>query len=453
MRVGSRQTGGVSLPLIPAPTVLTLADGEQYRVPEDGELVVSGGFGEVGEDASYTLSVTAERGIEFTANQSAGAQAASATAMQLLELSVDGVVPALEIIDAPRYPWRGLMIDISRHFFGPETLRKVIDLAARYKLNVLHLHLTDDQGWRLEVPARPELSERSSSSEVGGGPGGFLSVADLAEVTSYAAEQGITVVGEIDLPGHTAAALHAVPGLNSDGEAREIYTGIDVGHSTLRLELAETEGFLADVIGALVEQTPGDFLHVGGDEVRLLTPEEYTAFVQHVEALVLGLGKRPVFWQEAAPALQDRRSVLQWWDSNADPGEVIAAARRGHQIILSPGNRTYLDMKYDASSPLGQTWAGLVDVRDSYDWDPATVIPDLPPESILGVEAALWTETIETEDDLFSMLLPRLVAVAEVAWSAPDVRDWEAFAEDLPAHVPLWESRGLAHTERPLPGR
>lgn len=401
-------------------------------------------------DASYSLTAAAEA-LVYRAGGPRGVSAAHATAHQLTELT-GGAIPALEIEDAPRYAWRGLMIDIARHFFGPPTLRKVIDLAALYKFNVLHLHLTDDQGWRYEVPRLPELIERSSGSEVGGGPGGFLSAEELVELTSYAAERGITIVGEVDLPGHTAAALHAVPALNENGLPREVYTGTEVGHSTLRLELPETKDFLEDAVGALVDQTPGEFVHVGGDEVRLLRPEEYATFVQHVEALVLRLGKRPVFWQEAAASLQDSRSVVQLWDSNADPAEVVAAAQRGHQVILSPGNRAYLDMKYDADTALGLDWAGLVDVRDSYDWDPDTLIPGLPAEAILGVEAALWTETIRTEDDLFSMLLPRLPAIAEVAWSAPEVRDWEAFAEDLPAHEALWESRGLAHTDRPLPG-
>jgi len=439
----------VSLPLIPAPARLELLDGDPYPVP--AELTTSTAV-ENHEDGGYRLRVGADTGFASAAADDRGASAARSTSVQLVELT-DRSVPALEIEDAPRYPWRGLMIDVCRHFFGPATLRKVLDLAALYKLNVLHLHLTDDQGWRYEVPNRPELIERASTSEVDGGAGGHLSVADLAELTAYAAERGIMIVGEIDLPGHTAAALHAVPALNPGGVAREVYTGTDVGHSTLRLDLPETAAFLEDAVGALVEQSTGDFVHVGGDEVRLLSPEEYAAFIQHVEALVLRLGKRPVFWQEAAPALQDARSVLQLWDSNADPAPVVAAAARGHQVILSPGNRAYLDMKYDAATELGLDWAGHVDVRDAYDWDPATLVPGLPPEAILGVEAALWTETIRTEDDLFSMLLPRLPAIAEVAWSVPEVRAWEVFAEDLPAHRALWDARGLAHADRPLTGR
>lgn len=438
----------MSLPLIPAPARLDLLDGEPYEVPHD---YWTAGAGPETGDVRYSLEVSAEGGFEIAPQGPGGDEAATATVVQLVELT-QRRVPALRIEDAPRYAWRGLMIDVARHFFGPGTLRKVIDLAALYKLNVLHLHLTDDQGWRYEVPNRAELTEVSGATAVGGSAGGFLSAAELADLTAYAAERGVTVVGEIDLPGHTGAALHAVPGLNVEGVAREAYTGTDVGHSTLRLDLPETAAFLEDAVGALVAQTVGEFVHVGGDEVRLLTREEYLAFVQHVEALVLRLGKRPVFWQEAAPALQDTRSVVQLWDSNADPAEVVAAARRGHQVILSPGNRTYLDMKYDAGTRLGLDWAGYVDVRDSYDWDPATLVEGLPPESILGVEAALWTETIETEDDLFAMLLPRLPAVAEVAWSAPEVRDWEAFAEDLEAHVALWQARGLAHTPRPLTG-
>jgi len=416
-----------------------------------GGPAVAGSTGDVPGDASYTVTVSAEGGISHVSLGPEGDAAATATIRQLVELT-GGTIPALQITDGPRYRWRGLMIDISRHFFGPETLSKVIDLAALYKLNRLHLHLTDDQGWRYEVWNRPELVETSKSTQVGGGEGGFLTAADLADVTAHAAARGIVVVGEVDLPGHTGAALHAVPALNADGVARPAYTGTDVGHSTLLLDLPETKPFLEDVLVALAEQTPGEFLHVGGDEVRLLEADAFGAFVQHVEALVLGLGKRPVFWQEAAPVLQDTRSVVQMWISTGDPAEVVAAARRGHDVILSPANRTYLDMKYDEHTTLGLDWAGLVDVRDAYDWDPDSLFPGLPPERILGVEAPLWTETVVTEDDLFSMLLPRLAAVAEVAWSQPEVRDWEAFAEDVASHVPLWRARGLAHTQRPQIG-
>ncbi len=438
----------MNLPLIPAPVELKLVDGEPCVTDGFSSMLTMSVDGEP-DDGSYSLSVSGSS-VVARAGES-GAAAARATHDQLLELT-GGSVPAMEITDAPRYRWRGLMLDISRHFFGPDTIRKVIDLAALYKLNVLHLHLTDDQGWRFEVRNRPELTETSKDTQVGGEGGGFLTAADLQALVEHAAERGIAVVGEIDLPGHTHAALHAVPGLNPDGVSPGAYTGTEVGHSTLRLELPETAGFLEDVVSALVAQTPGEFLHVGGDEVEHLSGEEYTAFIQHVEALVLRHGRRPVFWQEAAPALLDTRSVVQMWISTGDGAEVVAAARRGHDVILSPGNRTYLDMKHEPSDRLGLTWAGIIDVRDAYDWDPDTVLAGLPPDRILGVEAPLWTETIETEDDLFSMLLPRLAAFAEVAWSDPQVRDWEAFAEDLPAHTALWDARGLAWSRRPVLG-
>lgn len=442
--------GAMTLPLIPAPAQLDLADGEPYEAsvapsgPSVPDLSTDGA--DLPDDGSYRLTVTPE-GVRSEAGGSQGRAAARATWDQLVRLT-GGSVPTMAIADRPRYAWRGVMIDIARHFFDADTLRKVVDLAALYKLNVLHLHLTDDQGWRFEVDQRPELTDISGKTAMNGDPGGHLHADELAELVAYAAERGITIVGEIDVPGHSTAAMHATPALNPDGVARTAIAEGGIFDGVLDLSLPETAPFLRDVLGALAAATPGEFLHVGGDEVPSLSREQYQEVIRHLETLVLGLGKRPVFWQEAAFALQDPRSVVQLWDSNADPAEVVAAAARGHQIVLSPANRVYLDMKHDGDDRLGLEWAGTVDVRDSYEWDPDTAVPGLPPASILGVEAALWTETVRTEEDLFAMLLPRLAAVAEVGWSAPEVRDWESFAEDLREHGPLWDEAGLSYSRR-----
>lgn len=440
--------GAMTIPLIPAPAQLDLDDGDPYDTsagpPSMTDEPVAAA--DAADSGAYTLTVTAGS-ITHTASGPRGTAAARTTLEQLVRLT-DGSIPAMQVVDQPRYAWRGVMIDIARHFFGVDTLRKVVDLAALYKLNVLHLHLTDDQGWRFPVGERPELTDISGKTAMNGDPGGHLHADDLAELVAYAADRGVAVVGEIDVPGHSTAAMHATPALNPDGVARTAVAEGGIFDGVLDLALPETVTFLHDVFSALAATTPGEFLHVGGDEVPSLPREQYQEVIRHLESLVLGLGKRPVFWQEAAFALQDPRSVVQLWDSNADPAEVVAAAARGHQILLSPANRVYLDMKHDAGDRLGLDWAGLVDVRDSYDWDPGTAVPGLPASAIIGVEAALWTETVLTEDDLFAMLLPRLAAVAEVGWSAPEVRDWESFAEDLREHAPLWDEAGLAYSRR-----
>lgn len=436
----------MSIPLIPAPAHLELLGGDPYVVPEGG-LGVSSYHGDDPTDESYTLEVTAQ-GVTVRAAGPRGAAAASATVLQVMGLT-NGTIPALRIEDAPRYAWRGVMIDVARHFFDVATLRRVVDLAQLYRLNRLHLHLTDDQGWRLPVAGRPELTEVSGPHDADGGAGGSYSQDEIAGLIAYAAQRGIALVPEVDLPGHTNAALHATPALNPDGVAPPAYAGTDVGFSTLRLELAETPVFLDDVVAALATAA-GDspFLHVGGDEVRELDPREYDAFVQHVERVVVDAGRRAVVWQEAARALADPTSVVQLWDLNQPVEPVVAAAERGHEIVLSPAPHAYLDMQYEPDHPLGLHWAGYVDVRDAYDWDPATLVPGLPADRVLGVEAAIWTETIRTPDELFSMLLPRLAATAEVAWSQPDVRDWEAFVEDLAAHETLWRAHGFAFERR-----
>lgn len=372
-----------------------------------------------------------------------------ATVVQLRDLAAPGApagqVPAVHIEDEPRLAVRGLMIDVARHFFGVASIKRVLDLMAAYKFNVLHLHLSDDQGWRIEVPSRPELTERSGGTEVGGGPGGFFTVADYQEIVEHAAVRGIEVVPEIDMPGHVNAAQHAIGALNDSGEPAEPYTGIEVGFSKLSLANPATAAFIDEVLAHLAAITPGEYLHVGGDEVHQMPREEYREFARHLALAARRAGKKPQLWGEAAVAELPAGTRVQLWDSNADHAPVVAAARAGAGVVLSPGDRVYLDMKYHQGYELGLDWAGYVQVRDSYDWDPAQYAEGLPPEAIEGVEAALWTETLSREEHLFTMLLPRLVAVAEVGWSAQEQREWEDFASRARAHAPLWEDGGYAY--------
>lgn len=395
---------------------------------------------------AYVLRAGDSR-VELTGSR-LGLVRALATLAQLRELDLPGAprgqVPAVTVEDRPRFEHRGLMVDITRHFFGVRTLQKVIDLMAGYKLNVLHLHLSDDQGWRIEIPDRPELTEISGRTQVGEGPGGYLTVDDFAELVAYAEARGIAVVPEVDMPGHVNAAQHAIGALTETGEPAEAYSGTEVGFSKLSLDNAATAPFIDDVFGALAKLTDAS-LHAGGDEVHTMPREEYEAFVEHLADAVFRAGSLPTFWGEAAGARLPMGSTLQLWDSNADPAPIATAARAGTRVVLSPGNRVYLDMQYHEGFPLGQHWAGYVEVRDSYDWNPAAYVDGLPTAAIDGVEAAVWTEWIVTEDDLFTMLLPRLTAVAEVGWSAQDDRDWDGFAGRLRAHAPLWEAKGLAY--------
>jgi len=415
-------------------------------------IALDAGAGPVGADVAERYSLTAtDKRIELLAPRLAGLVHALATLRQLIERGPDGgcVVPAIGIEDAPRYPWRGLSLDVVRHFLTVDQVRSVLGVMGDYKLNVLHLHLTDDQGWRLQLPSRPLLTELSAQSEVGGGSGGFYTGEEYAGLVAFAAARQITIVPEIDIPGHINAALHAYADLNPSGLVADVYAGTEVGFSRLHRDLPATAAFLTDVFGDLAAMTPGECVHVGGDEVTSVDRGEYAWFVRTAQQILRGAGKTLVGWQEIAPVELDPGAIVQYWDTRTAPEPIVAAAAAGARVLLSPGSKVYLDMKYDDATVLGLDWAGRIELRDAYDWEPAELVPGLPPDAIIGVEAAVWTETITTSDELFSLMLPRLAAVAEVAWSAPERRDWDGFRSRVAGHGTLWDDAGLAWYRSP----
>jgi hexosaminidase len=383
-------------------------------------------------DEGYRLEVRDGR-ARIEAETDAGRFYAEQT---LRRLSRDGSPPDVALADRPRFAWRGFMLDVARHFFGVADVCRVIDHLADYKLNVLHLHLSDDQGWRVAVDAWPRLTEH----------GGFYTRDDLRTIVSYAAERFITVVPEIDAPGHVQAAIAAYPELGVPGSSTERYFGTDVGFSSLDVHSELTYRFLDDVFGELAALTPGAFLHVGGDEAHSTSRDDYLAFMERVQPLVAKHGKRLVGWEEIASAPLADGAVVQHW-RNADLAR--AAAEQGAQLVMSPAENVYFDMKYDADTPLGLEWAGHVELRDSYDWDPAALVDGVGEDAILGVEAPLWTETITTLEELETMLLPRLCAAAEVAWSPHAVRDWESFRARVAAEGERWDAAGVAYHRSP----
>ncbi len=342
----------------------------------------------------------------------------------------------------PAFEWRGLGLDVARHFFGVEDIEFIIDLMAGMGLNMLHLHLSDDQGWRIEIPGWPELTERSADNAVDGDPGGYYTLADWSRITDHARRHGITVIPEIDLPGHTNAALHAIPGLNPDGRATEPYTGIEVGFSTLSTEAPQTDRFIEEILTRMAGIGAG-WVHIGGDESRATPHDQYRDLVRRAVDVVHRAGARVIAWQEAADLLKPG-DVVQVWDRSIGYQGVLDAAARGVRVLQSPGNRAYLDMKYDPSTPIGLSWAGTFEVREALEWDPLDTVPGLAPSAVIGVEACLWTETLRTRDDLTYMLLPRLAAFAEVARHGSGIGRWEQFRGRLPALARGWSERGLA---------
>ncbi|HEU5174987.1 MAG TPA: family 20 glycosylhydrolase, partial [Gemmatimonadaceae bacterium] len=354
------------------------------------------------------------------------------------------IAPAVRVTDSPRYPWRGAMLDVSRHFLEVADVKRYIDVMALYKLNRLHLHLSDDQGWRIEITSWPNLARHGGSTEVGGGPGGFYTQAELRDLVHYARERFIEIVPEIDVPGHTNAALASYPELNCDSIAPPLYTGIRVGFSALCVSREEPYRFLADVVREIGAIT-GPWFHIGGDEVERLTHAQYLQFIERAQSIVRGAGKTMIGWGEIAPAALDRETIVQHWRKDSS----FVHAARGGRVIVSAGPKMYLDMKYDSTTILGLQWAGRIEVRDSYDWDPATYLPSVSPDAVLGVEAPLWSETLEKREDFEFMAFPRLVAVAEVGWSKPEVRAWDGFRLRLAAHGPRLAALGVNYYRSP----
>ena len=371
-------------------------------------------------DEGYVLEIDSEK-IKIIAQSPAGLFYGLQTLRQLVQVSGSNL-PALIIKDAPRYEWRGLMLDVARHFFGVDDIKAIIDHLAAFKFNRLHLHLTDDQGWRIEISSWPDLTRIGSTTAVNGDKGGYYTRADLEEIIHYARERFIEIIPEIDMPGHTQAALASYPSLNPDGKPSDLYTGIEVGFSSLDPDKEITYQFVSDVITEVASLFPSPWIHIGGDEAASTPPEEYIRFIKRVEQIVLQNGKTMVGWEEIGKASPIEGTVCQSWKvEEKTPTSAVC------KVLLSPANHVYLDMKYADSSPLGLQWAGIVPLEKSYQWDPATEIPGVRSESILGVEAALWSETLTKRSEQEWMLFPRLLAVAETAWTDQTHRDYTGF--------------------------
>lgn len=434
----------------PEPPAVTVRQGD--AAPEQTIAIRQVGVStELGAEG-YRLDVTPS-GITIAAATPAGAFYGMQTLRQLLPAAweYEGlrppgrnatavVVPALTVRDQPRFGWRGAMLDVARHFLTVDEVKRFVDLMALHKLNRLHLHLADDQGWRIDITSWPNLATHGGSTEVGGGAGGFYRQDEYAAIVRYAAERFITIVPEIDMPGHTNAALASYAELNCDNIARPLYTGTEVGFSALCVEKDITYKFIDDVVREISALTPGPYFHIGGDEVKTLTPAQYNAFVERVQGIVQSHGKQMVGWDEIAPTKLAPTSIIQHWRPKTTPAEAIA---RGVKVIMSIADRAYLDMKYDAHTPIGLTWAGIVDVKTSYDWDLAVAAAGVPESAVLGVEAPLWSETVTNIRDFEYLAFPRLAAIAEIGWSAQADRAWDDFRGRLGNQNARWTALGL----------
>ncbi|MGC7096983.1 beta-N-acetylhexosaminidase [Amycolatopsis lurida] len=393
-------------------------------------------------------------GVTIRANSAAGLFNGAQSLRQLFGTKIEAKTPQRtawsvaggRIVDYPRFGYRGAFLDLARHFHTPDEIRAYIDHVAQYKINYLHLHLTDDQGWRIQIDSWPKLTT------VGGGPGtgvdgvgaGYLTKADYAALNKYAAERQITIVPEIDMPGHTNAAQSTYAELNCDGVAPPPRTDIEVGYSSLCIDDELTYKFVEDVIRELAAMTPGPYLHIGGDEAHATTDEDFKKFMERVIPMTAKYGKKPFGWHEIAKANSPATTTPQYWWSTPDGDAAVAeAVKRGSKVLVSPANKAYLDMKYDENTKLGLKWAGYIEARTAYDWDPGTFIPGVPESSVLGVEAPLWSETLRNINDIEFMAFPRLTAIAELGWSPRAKHNWENYRDRVAKQGPRWTAQGI----------
>lgn len=430
---------------------------------------------------AYELSIS-ESGINISAESEAGLfygvqtliQAFPPSILESKSVSQKWIVPAGTITDSPDFAYRGSMLDVARHFFPVEDVKHYIDQMAELKLNYLHLHLTDDQGWRIEIKSWPKLTETGGSTEVGGGEGGFYTQEQYADIVAYAAERYITIVPEVDMPGHTNAILASygelnpginlpdgdtetivksvekaedlLSGSNIDRQAAELYTGIEVGFSTLDSELEATYQLVEDVVRELTALTPGPYFHIGGDESHVTKKDDYIYFVERVQEIVKGYGKTSIGWDEIATTTLLPGNVAQFWDK---ANNAQMAKDQGNKVLMSPAKRAYMDMQYDSTSRIGLHWAAFIELDDSYNWDPATYTEGISKSDILGVEAPLWTETVTDRADIEYLVFPRLAAIAEVAWTPTYRRSWDSFASRIPVQGKRWEIEGIGFYKSP----
>lgn len=406
-------------------------------------------------EESYQLLISKES-ITINATTDEGAFRAVQTLRQLISIDQNEAnkwhIPTGEILDEPNYSYRGSMLDVARHFFPVEDVKKYIDAIAYYKMNTLHLHLSDDQGWRIEIKSWPDLTAIGGHTQVGGEKGGFYSQEDYKEIIEYAAKHYITVIPEIDMPGHTYAASVAYPHLNGAKKSITIldnptpnrtdllYTGIEVGFSTFDARKETTYEFVNDVVREVSAMTPGPYFHMGGDESHVTSDEDYDYFVERVGKIVRKHGKQMIGWDEVARVDKDPSTLVQFW---AKEENAKMAKDKGMKVILSPAKKAYLDMKYDTLSKFGLHWAAYIPVDVSYNWTPEKYVDGISKEDILGVEAPLWSETISTTEELEYLAYPRVIGIAEVGWSTEENRDWNEYKVRLGNQTPYLDQMNI----------
>ena len=498
--------GVIDAELIPAAEyladMLSSATGYDLKVKE-GEGTITLALGDVqGKEGAYTLTAESDK-VNITGNSYGGVIAGIESLRQLFPPQIeskeivkgtDWAIPAVNIQDAPRFEWRGIMLDVSRHFYTIDEVKELLDVMALYKMNKFHWHLTDDQGWRIEIKKYPLLTEKGAwrkfnshdrecirQSKTDNNPdmaipedkirivegdtlyGGYYTQEDIKDVIAYAKIRGIDIIPEIDMPGHMQAALAAYPNLGCTGGPYEVWKIWGVSEDVLCAGNDETLKFIEDVLGEIIQIFPSEYIHVGGDEcpkvrwakcpkcqarikaLGLKSDKNHTAeerlqsfIINHAEKFLNGHGRQIIGWDEILEGgLAPNATVMSWRGVAGG----IEAAKQKHDVIMTPNTYLYFDYyqtKDIANEP--EAIGGYVPVETVYNYEPMPA--DLTPEEqkyIIGVQANLWTEYIPTYSQVEYMELPRMAALSEIQWTMPEKKNYEGFLKRLPQLVDIYD--------------
>ncbi len=403
----------------------------------------------------YQLSIR-NKSITIEGTDTAGAFYGVQTLKQLLMTTEGGQLPLLTIKDSPRFGWRGYMLDESRHFFGKKTVKQLLDFMALYKLNRFHWHLTDSDGWRIEIKKYPKLTtigaigDRSDKKA----PAQFYTQEDIKEIVQYAKERHIVIIPEIDMPGHATAAAKAYPEISGGGNSRHPDFTFNPGSE-------KTYEFLTNVLNEVNELFPAEWIHYGGDEVHfankqwakipevqalmkkeklknLTDVERY--FNRRMAKVISGYGKKTAAWDEVVNAgLNPQETVVFWW--RHDRRNTLADAfKKKFEVVLCPRIPCYLDFVQDDSHKVGRRWGGFSSLDKLYAFPKGLKIAE---SQVKGVQGNLWTEKVKSKKRFDFMTYPRLQALAASGWESENVKDYARFQKDLKKHLPFMAEKEI----------
>ncbi len=430
--------------------------------PENGDITLrlnpDGGYAE----QAYAIDVTTDQVI-IEAGAPVGIFYGVQTLRQMLPADIESeelvsgtawTIPCAQIADEPEYGLRSMMLDVTRHFFTVDQVKRQLDMLSQYKINTLHMHLSDDQGWRLEI--KGEMYGESldklrtigaqTSCNTNGIRAGQYTQEEFKEIVAYANERCIQIVPEFDMPSHAWAALVSLSFLNSTEDGRppangydntRPYEGWDVGFNSLECRNEKTYEFIDEVFRQVSEISPSKYIHIGGDEAHVTSHDDYVYFMNRVTEIAKKYGKTPIGWQNYDTAVEDPEgTVTQFWSTGN------AKFEEGINYVVSPADHAYMDMKYDSDCPYGLEWATHNPVDDSYNWDPTDYGSK---DQIVGVETCLFTETIATDEALDYMIYPRVLGHAEIGWTAKEDRSWDEYKTRLATHDERLELQGIGY--------